>query len=262
MRCRSIFLLMVIVMTISAKSYSDSLRIWCLGDSITKGNSEAAIPRASYRKELFSLLNESDLNYDFVGTRNNGDAAYPSWTDQDHDGWGSHTSGNILNGDYAGSIDDPFPGIASVVDSVNPDVVLLHIGTNDYSTPVATSMNNIEGIITAVRNNNSNAIFFVANMVPIGKSQFQDANNALAAAITSDIESLSNDNSPVHLVDMRDGYNMTWFTDLVHPDADGEAFIAQQFADAITANVNVPEPTTVGIMAAGVVAILKRRRRR
>lgn len=237
----------------------DPVRIWCLGDSITKGNSTAAIPRASYRKELFFRLNATGLSFDLVGTRNTADTSYPQWTDQDHDGWGSHTSGNILNGDYAGTIDDQFAGVASVVGAVNPDVVLLHIGTNDYRLPTSTSMSNISGIIAAVRNNNPNAVFFVANMIPIGKSQLQDANNALAAAITSGVESYSTEISPVHLVDMRAGYNMSWFTDLVHPDTNGEAFIAQQWASAIEANI--PEPATMSIAGLGAGALLVRRRK-
>lgn len=247
---------MVIIMMISAKSYGGPIRIWCLGDSITKGDSTVAIPRASYRKALVTLLNDAGLNYDFVGTRNNADASYPQWTDQEHDGWGSHTSGNILNGGYTGPNDDPFPGIASVVDSINPDVVLLHIGTNDYSLPVATSMNNIHGIINAVRLNNPNVIFFVANMIPIGKAQFQDANNALAAAITSGIESYSTEISPVYMVDMRTGYDMAWFADLVHPDSRGETFMADRWADSIM--TNVPEPATAAILAAAGVVMMRR----
>lgn len=252
-------LLMVVVMIGPKTVIGAPVRIWCLGDSITKGNSTATIPRASYRKELFSRLNVAGLNYDFVGTRNNGDSSYPEWTDQDHDGWGSHTSGNILNGDYAGSIDEAFSGVASVVSAVNPDVVLLHIGTNDYNLPTTTSMSNISGIISAVRNYNPNVTFFVANMIPIGKAQFQAANNALASAITSEVEAFSNENSPVHLVDMREGYNMTWFTDLVHPDSRGEAFIAEQWSNAII--THVPEPATMTLVGLGAVALIRSRKK-
>lgn len=160
-------------------------------------------------------------------------------------------------GGYTGANDAPFPGVANVIDSINPDIVLLHIGTNDYSLPVTTSMNNIHGIINAVRINNPNVIFFVANMIPIGKSQFQDANNALAAAIESDIESYSTQSSSVHLVDVRTDYDMTWFTDMVHPDSRGEAFMADRWADAIIANV--PEPAMAAIIAAAGTIMLRPR---
>jgi lysophospholipase L1-like esterase len=199
------------------------------------------------------------MEFDFVGTRNSHDANYPQWTDQDHDGWGSHTSANILNGGYVGASDSAFPGIAAVVDSINPDVVLLHIGTNDYNLPAATSMNNIQGIIAAVRQNNPNVVFFVANMIPIGQERFQDANNALAAAITSGVESYSTAASPVYLVDMRTGYDMTWFTDLVHPDSRGDAFMADRWATAITAHI--PEPASAAIIAGAALALLRSNRK-
>jgi lysophospholipase L1-like esterase len=250
-----LFFIMVIIMTVSAKADSTPLRIWCLGDSITKGDTN----RASYRKDLFFLLKEAGLNFDFVGTRNNQNTSYPQWTDQDHDGWGSHTSGNILNGGYTGTSDESFSGVTSVVDSINPDVVLLHIGTNDYNLPVATSMSNISGIISTIRNNNPNVIFFVANMVPIGKTQFQEANQALASAITTGIESYSTPLSPVYLVDMRTGYNMNWFTDSVHPDSHGEAFMADKWANSIL--LNIPEPATIALLLASSGSLLRRNRK-
>lgn len=259
---------MISVAMISASLYGDDpLRIWCLGDSITRGNSTVAPPRASYRKDLFGLLNNAGLNYDFVGTRNNNDSNFPTWTDQDHDGWGSYTSANLLNGaDWSDNGGPGFLGVAAVVGTVRPDIVLLHIGSNDcayYSdaeSGVAATMNNIQGIIAAVRNYNPNAMFFVANMIPGNTTpEYQSMNNALAAAITDDVESYSTQSSPVHLVDMRTGYDPTWYvSDMVHPDVLGETFMAGQWADAIL--TEVPEPATVGLITIGLAAILHRKR--
>ncbi len=120
----------------------EPLRIMPLGDSITQGGG----PDHSYRGFLQQQLNAAGYSYDFVGSYGNivppGGEATWAWADE--------TQSN-----YRGSLDRDFEGhggfqagqpeavvgykdhmLAQMVPTdiplFQPDIVLLHIGTNDY----------------------------------------------------------------------------------------------------------------------------------
>lgn len=112
-------------------------RIMPLGDSNTEGGSSAIAVqnRAGYRDRLEELLNGSDLKgrYDFVGSENTGGNLVE---DTNHAGFGGARDEDIAallkdgrfefynTGEYRG------PGGGSYLDQYNPDIILLHIGTN------------------------------------------------------------------------------------------------------------------------------------
>ncbi len=115
--------------TATAKIVYGTRRIWPLGDSITYGIESVVgmspiklIPQVDsaigYRKKLRELLVAEGYAVDFVGTQSAGFGA--GLGDSEHDGYlGESTSqidARIANGLLA---------------RVRPDVVLLHVGTND-----------------------------------------------------------------------------------------------------------------------------------
>jgi lysophospholipase L1-like esterase len=105
------------------------LRIMPLGDSITQGsvsgvsNSDSWV---SYRKALWDKLRAAGYEVNFVGSRNNG-SAIPNF-DSNHEGHGGWRADEIINGvpsePQAGKLDE-------WLRDYQPDIVLLHIGTND-----------------------------------------------------------------------------------------------------------------------------------
>ncbi len=89
-----------------------AMRVMPLGDSITDG----LLPPGGYRSDLWQYLTADGLDADFVGSRSNGPPQLGDRDEEGHPGWRiqelyAHARGWLLR--------------------YRPDVVLLHIGTND-----------------------------------------------------------------------------------------------------------------------------------
>ncbi len=104
-----------------------TVTIMPLGDSITYGNSYGNDPIdmqgefASYRKLLWEDLGASGYTVDFIGSENSGGDLLPAF-DTDHQGHWGDTALEIA--------DDVYDNLSNN----EPDVVLLHIGTNELRT--------------------------------------------------------------------------------------------------------------------------------
>ena len=106
-------------------------RIMPLGDSITQGNTTPNPPpndRVGYRKFLRDSLTSAGYQVDFVGTLTNGAGA--GLVDEQHEGHGACTADELVNGTGLTSCQGN-DTLSIWLNTVRPDVVLLHIGTND-----------------------------------------------------------------------------------------------------------------------------------
>lgn len=198
------------------------LRIMPLGDSIT----EAFSGWASYRYFLWRMLNdEAGLNVDFVGSKRgvrNGSPKYSNF-DQDHQGHWDWTTDRVLRNL------DPW------VQAHTPDLVLLHLGSNDLFRDhgVESTLSEIEQIIGIFRKHNPNVGILLAQIIPSGRipGTIQDFNSKIPVLA----ERLSQPNSPVIVVDQ---WTQFWVRsdtrDGVHPSESGETKIAQRFFNGIT----------------------------
>ena len=123
-----------------------------LGDSITEGwpNPE----NVSYRFWLWKKLQFSGYDVDFVGTRHGVYAGTPLYTDWDQDHQG--TSGEFADQTAAGATD--------WANASHPDIVLLHIGTNDLleGESVSSTVSDVGEIIDNLRVANPNIAILVA----------------------------------------------------------------------------------------------------
>ncbi|WP_124099795.1 SGNH/GDSL hydrolase family protein [Ruminococcus sp. Marseille-P6503] len=104
--------------------YPRSIKLMCLGDSITEGFTY----RGSYRVQLADMLEENGLSQyvDFVGKKKAGDCY-----DGQHCGYTGYSIDAIaesVTGDVRSGISDK---VDELFDAYTPDVVLLQIGTND-----------------------------------------------------------------------------------------------------------------------------------
>jgi lysophospholipase L1-like esterase len=135
------------------------VRIMPLGDSITAGFGDAT--GAGYRKSLFQALETvvGSGRVDFVGSQTNG----PSDFDNQHEGHGGWCDdNNPCGGGAFGNIKDAVQGF---LDGAPADVVLLHTGTNDFSTDPS----GVDGILTNINNwatANYPLTAFVARIIP------------------------------------------------------------------------------------------------
>ena len=112
-----------------------------------------------------------------------------------------------------------------------PDVVLLHLGTNDSrrGQNVNQTVAELDQIIATILLHNESATVLLANVIPWYRDEAtQIAVDTLGDRIEEYAAQL--DNPQVHLVDVRSGYSVNlMIDDLVHPNADGDAHIADAF---------------------------------
>jgi hypothetical protein len=182
----------------------------------------------SFRYELWKDLKENNWIFDFIGTQTD-DAAYPTFNsntfDQDHEGRGGWTSGEILNG---------------LNDWLNqtgpPDIVLLSSpGGNDalQAMPYDQAVDNINAIIDVLQADNPNIIIIIEQMAP-GRSDI------MTPELTSFFEQMQSEvlniaatqtttSSQVIAIDMFTGFNDGLLADDVHYNQAGAEFIADKY---------------------------------
>jgi hypothetical protein len=112
--------------------HATPLAIMPLGDSITFGATLSALEEdpelegqtGGYRKHLWYMLQNANIEADFVGTESAGYNIEPP-IDPDNEGHPGWTAADIAGWTY------------SILSTNPPDVILLHIGTNDNSVNVS-----------------------------------------------------------------------------------------------------------------------------
>ncbi len=205
-------------------------RILPLGDSITVGPSG----HASYRYWLWKSLQAGGCtNIDFVGTQNN--SPLYSDFDADNDGHSGFRADDIAN------------NISSWAASTRPDIVLLHIGTNDFfqNQSVASTIADVGSIIDKLRGVNPNVAIVLAQITPDTQnpneiSQYDAQIPALAAQKNTSA-------SKIVVVDQYSGFSAVTDTyDGTHPNESGEKKMSAKWYAALTPLLAAPGPLPTG----------------
>lgn len=203
------------------------LRIMPLGDSITESKSGYS----SYRSPLWQLLSQAGCSVDFVGSRRgvsegsrDSEEAEPKNRDfdQDHEGhW-----------DYkADEVADRLDGWAR---SGNPDIVLLHLGTNDLlrDNEVDSTIADLGEVIDILQRVNPRVAIFLAQVIPAKPepdlvTEFNGKIPALAAGKHTPLH-------PVVVVDHFSGFSVNGDTfDGIHPNTAGEVKMADRWMNGL-----------------------------
>ncbi len=209
-------------------------RIMPLGDSITQGNLE----HASYRVQLWQQLTTWGQGFDLVGSENanssqnldtpndtSDDATIPAGFDPDHEGhWGARTDQFLADGDL--NLPARLQGTAL------PDVVLLHLGTNDMlqGQTVSSTLDELRGVVAILRARNPAVRILLARLIPTAQNYWSELNGGIASLVAE----LCTPVSPVMLVDQESGFDGNVDTyDGIHPNDTGEGKMAQKWFAAI-----------------------------
>lgn len=195
-------------------------RIMPLGDSIT----ESISGQSSYRAWLWSQLVASGHCVDFVGTRRGvlGGTPRQDGFDQDHEG---HT------GAFA---DFLLSSIDAWLHDAQPDVVLLHTGTNDLllqrQDPGAVAAE-IDAIVDAVFVRRPGAAVVVAQVIP---SNFLIDTESLNKEIARHVAHRRAAGQRVLTVDLTEGFDTArHLRDPIHPNDAGERLMAERWFAAL-----------------------------
>jgi lysophospholipase L1-like esterase len=215
-----------------------TLKIMALGDSITGSP-------GCWRAILWNkLIANGFTNFQPVGTLSPAGCANDIPNDN-HEGHGGFLATGIANNNQLP------PWLAAT----NPDVVLMHLGTNDSFSATNTVTMILAAYTTMVnqmRANNPNMKIYVAQIIPLYTATTQctdcyqrviDLNNAIpgwAAGLTTA-------QSPITVVDQWTGFNTTTDTgDGIHPNDLGIQKMADKWYPAMAALLGgspLPTPT-------------------
>jgi len=222
----------VILFIISFSLPADAItRIMPVGDSITRGWYGSTY-RWGYRKPLYDRLTISGYRFDFVGGCADGD--FPGPNHEGHDGW---RADEILNGNPG---DLSAGKLADWLTTYRPDVILLHIGTNDIAAGNQDA-NKISAILDLIDDYKAGSNTYVTvilakiiNRVPYSQAT-TTYNNAVEAMALSRIAG----GDDIIIADMESALNyITDMADGIHPNDAGYEKMAKVWYDALAGFFN------------------------
>ena len=244
-----LLLALVVLLTLAAPGWQPAkaqmdlafpIKIMPFGDSITTSKD----PFSSYRCELDHSLNAAGIPFVYVGTQTtnwSGDNPLcgDPLSDYDHhnEGHSGAMAWDFLHLDnWSGT---PKYTLDYILSQNVPDMVLMHLGTNDLGQNHAYSqiISDLGLLIDKFRAKNPNMIILIAQIIPcdpvkIGSWCFNvDDVNALIPGLAAQKNTVV---SPVVVVDQFDGFSRTADTvDGIHANTSGDTKMAAKWFEKI-----------------------------
>ena len=213
---RLILILSIIFLPCSL--YAQQVKIMPLGNSITHGE-HGSNPTGGFRDDLADMLINEGINFDLVGTLNDGTDYYPY-----HEGHPGRASWYLAD------------NITSWLSSTNPDIILLHIGTNDINDGRSniTIVNDIERILENIWSYNSSATVLLADVIPRNDSDNYTNTNLCRQIHDLSVEKLAS-GKPIRFVGQNeiyithDNWRYNLLYDAFHPNNTGYNAMAKTY---------------------------------
>jgi len=222
-----------------ALSAAAPVRIMPLGDSITAGP-------GCWRAMLWHQLQTAGYtNVDFVGSQSDGGGCNPGYSyDFDHEGHGGYAATGIADNNQ----------LPPWLDAAKPDVVLMHLGTNDmwgHYISTATKLAAFTKLVGQMRAGNPSMKILVAQIIPMSAAACSTCPADVAEldnAIPGWAAGLTTAQSPIVVVDQWTGFDAVADTvDGVHPNNTGFQKMAdrwyQPLAQVLGGVTPTPSPT-------------------
>jgi lysophospholipase L1-like esterase len=183
-----------------------------LGDSITRGAKSSN--DAGYRSQLFKLIVAAKQKVTFTGSLTNGpmqESGQPfPRMHEGHSGWTINQLSPLI----------PSPALAD-----KPNIILLHIGTNDIGSrdPAGMAMR-LDALVDKLAQNGPDALIVVAQITPARTDN--DIRDAYNAKIPGIVQSHAAKGRHIISVDMNKLPMAGLNADGVHPNDQGYAYMA------------------------------------
>ncbi|MDW7679270.1 MAG: GDSL-type esterase/lipase family protein [bacterium] len=200
-----------------------------LGDSITMGRHGEP---SGYRDDLAIMLLNEGVNFDMVGSVNDGSGFYPRH--EGHSGWRADEIYSQLNRWL----------------NMNPaDIVLLHIGTNDISQGESneSTIEDIENILNLIRSKNNSSVILLCNLIPRFDPYYNrpERTEQLNVLIYQLFQLKQQQGFNVYFVDQNSAFKANpngkqeYMVDYVHPNDLGYQVMAESFFNVLTGVLNL-----------------------
>ncbi|MFD3003694.1 PA14 domain-containing protein [Pontibacter toksunensis] len=254
-----IFLIQGLPLLLQAQSY----KIMPLGNSITEGTDMYP----GYRYDLYQRLEEAYIDFSYVGTKTSffrhrfdpggsspficseGPTYAPPLAHEGHRGW---RADEIINGKQDAASEGK---LADWLQAYTPDVVLMHIGTNDMlqNQSVTETIEELREIVRILRQDNPEVIILMAKLFPAHAPTvgITAANNIILLNNNIPVlaQELNSTTSPVVLVDQNTGFDPTpdsYTYDGIHPNWRGAYWMMRKWYDALR-GILVPYTTAPAV---------------
>ncbi len=217
------FLSLIFIITILPFSvFAQQIRIMPLGNSITHGE-HGSNPIGGFRDDLADLLLGEGINFDLVGTLNDGSNYYPK-----HEGHPGKTA------DYLAY------NVTTWLNATLPDIVLLHIGTNDINSYYANTdiRDEIENILENIWSYNSNIPILLSSIIP-RNDNLNSTNTNLCRLVQQLAVDKLEEGKLIRYVGLNEVWvaNPNWrydyLYDVFHPDNDGYYVMAETYFNVL-----------------------------
>ena len=221
------------------------VHILCVGDSITQGGKRDR-QEYTYRLPLQKKLHDAGIAYDFIGTQNKGlheDAVWPEVApgvpfDPDHNGYYGNTTADAVCKTMAAWKDD-MPA---------PDIVLIHLGTNDQKKlpHTETVQKPLREFIAFLRTKNPSVVVLLGHLNFNGSEGATDIRKYVQALA----DELNTPESPVRTVAHYEGWHEkpgdadSDTFDWAHPNPKGQEKMADKWLAAMKPFLPAPVKVT------------------
>jgi hypothetical protein len=227
MRCSAPLLTLLCGMCLVLTA-AEPVTIMPLGDSITQGNQTMD----SYRRPLFHKLTDAGYQFRFVGSEKSNFTGPPPHPDFQQDN----------EGHFGWKITDVLAKLDGWLDKNNPDIVLLHLGTNDNGQPNRTAdaiIADIGTMVDILRKHNPKVKILLAQLMT-NWGDLVEVNRRIPELA----KRKSTATSPVIVVDQVTGFDIRKDQDTVdgcHPNASGEEKMAAKWFAALASVLPKPK---------------------
>jgi lysophospholipase L1-like esterase len=194
-------------------------KVMPLGDSITDGYE---VP-GGYRIKLWADIVGASKAINFVGSMQSGP---PSLPDKDHEG---HPGWDILQIDEIS---------ANAIATYQPDIILLHIGTNDilYTNDLVNAPARLAHLIDTIAATAPKSTLIVASIIPNADATMEADVEAYNAAIPGVVAAKAKTGYAVKFLDMHAAVGVgDLYTDGVHPIQSGYDKMADTWFPVLSA---------------------------
>lgn len=203
------------------------IRIMPLGDSITDGSSfDSPDGTGGYRGPLYNSLTTAGYNVDYIGSLTVNSTQLVEKNHEGHGGWRIDQLDTNMAG-WLGSMDAP-------------DVVLMHIGTNDFGQGLDTvnAINRLDALILKIATLRPYTHIIVTNLMERGEPQNSNIQSLFNPFVEARVAAHATAGRRVYFLDMRAAVPLSDMPDNLHPDQNGYNKMAAAWLSAIQAIIS------------------------